>query len=314
MLPDIPPEPESYIADEEESKVSTTTTAVTDVDDPLFKRRQVLRDTVAHFQNLEWSKSIKSLALANVDRWNNVRKLEDRPSSFSRIQVFPGDWGDVTLHLTRMFGTKFTVLNMANAYVPGGGCDEGMPAQEENIWRRSDCRLRVPRRELSNQAEFRRYNRKTTNLINGPGLIDTHDTRTCIKGPEIGGRGEGYEWLPANEVFPFTEFRSAALDRRSYEHDPAKLSILEISIMQNKIRAQLDTLHRHNQRNIVLGAFGCGAFRNPAADVAQIYSEALEAYKDCNEFDVVAFAIYDAGYGPASNFDIFHQLLHNQKL
>jgi len=49
-------------------------------------------------------------------------------------------------------------------------------------------------------------------------------------------------------------------------------------------------------RHAVLGAFGCRAFRNPAKKVAYIYREEIAARRE--HFDVVAFAIFSAGYGP----------------
>jgi len=44
------------------------------------------------------------------------------------------------------------------------------------------------------------------------------------------------------------------------------------------------------------GAFGCGAFGNPAAAVAHLYREAIAAR--ARDFEFIAFAIYSAGYGP----------------
>jgi uncharacterized protein (TIGR02452 family) len=46
----------------------------------------------------------------------------------------------------------------------------------------------------------------------------------------------------------------------------------------------------------VLSAFGCGAFRNPAREVAQVYREEIAAREA--DFGLIAFAIYAAGYGP----------------
>ena len=43
-------------------------------------------------------------------------------------------------------------------------------------------------------------------------------------------------------------------------------------------------------------AFGCGAFCNPAEQVASAYKEALTAR--ASQFDVIAFGIFHAGYGP----------------
>ena len=63
-----------------------------------------------------------------------------------------------------------------------------------------------------------------------------------------------------------------------------------------RVSAQLDTLISKGVRHCVLSAFGCGAFQNPASYVAAAYREALEGR--AMSFDVVAFGIFHAGYGP----------------
>ena len=57
-------------------------------------------------------------------------------------------------------------------------------------------------------------------------------------------------------------------------------------------------------RHAVLGAFGCGAFKNPAFEVANFYRE--EIAKRTGDFSVLAFAIFSAGYGP-NNFTPFER-------
>ena len=56
-------------------------------------------------------------------------------------------------------------------------------------------------------------------------------------------------------------------------------------------------------------AFGCGAFRNPPAEVARIYSETLRKYAD--DLDVVVFAIFYPGYGEKDNFHAFAEVFKN---
>lgn len=63
---------------------------------------------------------------------------------------------------------------------------------------------------------------------------------------------------------------------------------------RRRIAAQFDTLRAHGLRRAVLGAFGCGAFGNPADRVARLYREELSA-RAC-DFSVVAFAITAPGY------------------
>ena len=71
---------------------------------------------------------------------------------------------------------------------------------------------------------------------------------------------------------------------------------------RKRVAAQLDTLIEQGVRHVVLSAFGCGAFRNPADEVAAVYRQELQ--KRSTKFDVVGFGIFHAGYGP-DNFAPF---------
>ena len=64
---------------------------------------------------------------------------------------------------------------------------------------------------------------------------------------------------------------------------------------RRRIAAQLDTLRAHGIRHAVLGAFGCGAFGNPAEQVAAIYRDEIAAR--AASFNAIDFAIRDAGAG-----------------
>jgi uncharacterized protein (TIGR02452 family) len=69
--------------------------------------------------------------------------------------------------------------------------------------------------------------------------------------------------------------------------------------------SQLDTCMAAGVRYVVLSAFGCGAFQNPSPIVAETYKQ--EVRKRIEHFDVVAFAIFHAGYGP-DNFGVFRDI------
>jgi Uncharacterized protein conserved in bacteria (DUF2263) len=256
-------------------------------DDPIrAARRAVLWETVAALEGTDrWQR----LAAQNLARW--AAEAQARPRTPARPRVIRGDWGEVTRELTRTWGTRFAALNMANPHVPGGGYVEGSVAQEENMFRRTDCHLAIEDSELERASE--RYRPEMTERIEGRHgrvVLDVERPRVCVRGAET-PRGErlGYDWLPDDEVFPFYELRAAAqICRDGVQFDPAEA--------RRRIAAQLDTLVDTGVRHAVLGAFGCGAFRNPAEVVARIYREELERRPE--GFECVVFAIYDAGYGP----------------
>ena len=98
----------------------------------------------------------------------------------------------------------------------------------------------------------------------------------------------------------FYELKSAADDLRG------QASSFNPTSMRKKIAAQLDTLIGNHVRQVVLSAFGCGAFLNPPTEVARIYREELEKRPD--QFDEVVFAIFYPGYG-ADNYAPFYSEL-----
>jgi len=261
------------------------------------RRLDVLRETVNAFERSNPPDRYQLLAAENLRRW---RSRHSPPTSEVRIEVRSDDWGVATRSLTIEHGECFAVLNMANAHVPGGGYLHGAAAQEENMFRRTDCHFRIG--EDERDPASRSYRPEMTRLISardGRVYLDTNRPRVCIRGPEDQLRDDlGYPWLPDDQVFPFFELRAAAQDLRDgsrFDSDDAR----------RRISAQLDTLSAQGIRHAVLGAFGCGAFRNPARQVAQIYSEEIRSRSA--DFTAIVFAIFAPGYGP-DNYTPFAEM------
>ena len=263
------------------------------------RRRRVLQETLARFEDQDGLQQgfFHRIADINLLRW---RKNRVAPPSKLCVEVHKGDWGVVTQSLTLKYGECFAALNMANAYYPGGGYVEGASAQEENMFRRTDCHFRIDYRQYDRDLD--RYRPEMTRLISaedGVVYLDTLRPRVCIRGPEDRGREDlGYDWLPENEIFPFFELCAAAQDL----YHPSEFDPVE---GRKRIAAQLDTLRYQGVRHAVLGASGCGAFRNPADLVAEIYREEID--KRAVDFSVIAFAIFSAGYGP-DNYTPFAEM------
>lgn len=259
----------------------------------LARRREVLRETLALLAN-GGRERLHALARDNLARWASARGPED-PAL--RVTVVPDDWGVAAARAIREAGRCFAVLNMANAFTPGGAYVEGTVAQEENMFRRTDCHESLSSAELDHELE--RYRPDMSVLISGLHgrvYLDVASARVCLRGPEVRTRPDlGYDLLPDDAVFPFYELRAAAddlRDGRTFDREG----------MARRIEAQLDTLREAGVRHAVLGAFGCGAFRNPASEVARLYRDALAA--DTRGLREVVFAVFAAGYGP-DNFTPF---------
>jgi hypothetical protein len=255
-------------------------------------RRAALLDTLQRMDGPNALANMNAAARRNVSRWS-----ENKTPPSRRIEVFPGDWGDVVQQCTIKSGVTYAAQNMAKAYGPGGGNTDGMVAQEENMFRRTSCHFYVSLCHMDPYREL--YRKEMTDLIEakqGEVYLDMKHIRVCIKGNEA----EGYPLLSEDMIFPFFELRAAADDLRGgvgFSQENCR----------RKIYAQLNTLKNNGVTHVVLSAFGCGAFRNPAVKVAMTYKEALEEPMFADFFVHVVFAIH-AGYGP-DNFTPFKAIL-----
>jgi uncharacterized protein (TIGR02452 family) len=73
-------------------------------------------------------------------------------------------------------------------------------------------------------------------------------------------------------------------------------------VMTKRFNKVLNSAIENNQRNIILGAWGCGVFKNPPEVNAQIFKNVINRYPTF--FDDVIFAIPDD-----KNFQIFKDIL-----
>jgi hypothetical protein len=159
------------------------------------------------------------------------------------------------------------------------------------MFRRTNCHFCIGEDEYD--VGLDRYIPEMTQLLSavkGTVYLDTERPRVCIRGPEDRSRHDlGYPWLADDQVFPFYELRAAAQDLR----DGSSFNAEEA---RRRIAAQLDTLRARGVRHAILSAFGCGAFQNPAPQVARIYKDEIDQRRE--DFSVIAFAIFAPGYGP----------------
>ena len=273
------------------------------------KRIEILIDTLGKFET-ETTKYYE-LAKKNMLKW--CKKVTPRDPKGLEVIVVERDWGEMALQCTKKYGSIFACLNMANSRKPGGGYEHGAAAQEENMFRRTNCHFSIDQNMLilNEQKTSYGYTPEMQALISAKKGITylAYHPRICIKDKEtydeddVDLKNFGYTDLSNDNIFLFYELRCAAayLDIKN----GAKFEKEE---MRKRIEAQFTTLKINGIRHAIMSAFGCGAFHNPPNEVAELYKECLERYK--NDFDVIAFPIYYAGYGP-NNYPDFRQILLN---
>jgi uncharacterized protein (TIGR02452 family) len=68
---------------------------------------------------------------------------------------------------------------------------------------------------------------------------------------------------------------------------------------RNKIRTLFRVAKINKKTKLVLGAFGCGAYGNPPALVADLFKEILEEPEFKGAFDEICFAILEDKNSPS---------------
>jgi len=298
------------------------------------QRSQIYQQTKQILETKE--ERLRELANLNMARWermstesNNDKVLTSESKLGMNVYLVSMDTLDCAQRLTMLYGKTFAVLNMANAFRVGGGYLGGSGAQEENIFRRTSVSFEIEDYH-TNSNDPRHYAEEMTDLINADDVNELVYMNTnwsvCFRTSERFATGniKGYDFMASSEVFPFYELRSAALNKNALMFEIQKnvvyskkqwwSSFVSVHMDEQKIkvdtvrriRAQLNTCVTFGVRHVVLSAFGCGAFGQDPSMVAEVYRELLinEFY---DSFDVIAFAIYYAGFGE-DNYKVFvHQ-------
>lgn len=183
-------------------------------------------------------------------------------------------------------GYNPAVLNLANRYNPGGGVLNGSRAQEETLCRRSNLYLSLV--QFSPYAGICGVGQREEQYplaldfggIYSPGvtvfrLDDTH----------------GY----AGMTHPYRAgfITVAGINRPDLTPDGEEIVPRLVPAVKNKLRTILRIGLDNGHDALVLGALGCGAFRNPPAHVARLFHEVFLEPEFANKFRRVVFAILD---------------------
>lgn len=195
------------------------------------------------------------------------------------------------------------VLNFASATNPGGGVLGGSSAQEECL-----CRVSTLYNCLNTKDCWDKYynpNRAEANVLHNNNIIYTPKV--------IGFKDDDYHVLDESEYFYVDVISCAAPNLREKpnngwcnqgeSNNSVTISDEELfEIHKKRARYILNIAAVNKIRNLVLGAFGCGAFKNNPEVVAKAYKEVLNEFD--GTFENIEFAIYCKSY-ETQNYDIF---------
>jgi uncharacterized protein (TIGR02452 family) len=194
--------------------------------------------------------------------------------------------------------TKVLALNFASAKNPGGGFLNGSAAQEESLARASglyECIVQM--------KEMYDYNRKLGTALYSDYMIYSPAV-PVFKDDSCNLLDRYY-----NCSFITMPAVNAGVVR---EREPQNRKLITIT-MERRIEKVLAVAVSNAYEIIVLGAFGCGVFKNDPEDIANLFKRVLTGNKFNGQFRKVVFAIYDRN-PKGSNITAFRKVLLNESL
>lgn len=179
-------------------------------------------------------------------------------------------------------GKKVCVLNFASAKNPGGGVKRGSNAQEESICRCSTLYQCITTDEMyHNFYKRHRY------------MKDTLYNDDCIYTPAVKvfkTDSNLPEPLKEDQWWGVDVITCAAPNLSSVRRDTSNISEEQLRLLYTSRFSRIFELAIMNGVDVlILGAFGCGCFKNDPKLVADVFAELTTKYRKC--FDVIEYAV-----------------------
>ncbi|MBE6869241.1 MAG: TIGR02452 family protein [Ruminococcus albus] len=186
--------------------------------------------------------------------------------------------------------TEPMVMNFANAHNPGGGFRLGASAQEESLCRCSTLYSSITSKTAS---VMYRYNNTHLSKVESDYMLFSPEV-WVIRSSDLKLKADPFKVSVI--TIPAPNRRGAAF--------LASDSLIE-STMTSRIRIMLHIAAFHGCKELVLGAWGCGAFGNSPQKVSGYFRKVLidEGYEKC--FTHIVFAVY--GKTDGKNFTAFRE-------
>lgn len=260
------------------------------------KRIDIFEDTINQIKNIEQLKQYTENSKKNTILYKEdyIFDLPNNPNLNGTIKVINSRTFKACNELENV-----VVLNFASATNPGGGVKTGSKAQEECLCRCSTLYPCLTQNHLFN--DFYKYHRDRHNIFYTNRIIYTPNItifKEDIEEPKLMAMENWYQVDVITSSAP-----NLRLIEKFNENELLKL-------LKSRIERIIQIAIVNRKQNIILGAFGCGVFKNPPYLVARAFKEVLDIYR--NYFDNIIFAILitdESNQIENNNFNIFSKIL-----
>lgn len=273
---------------------------------------EIFQDTIRRIETDKVLSESVNHSIANQVFYSGNSVLDTYDLSKDRIHHFihPANirvTRNSTFNAARAYPGKVCVLNFASATNPGGGVDKGASAQEECL-----CRCSTLYKCLNTEGMkevFYNPHRKTGTPLHNDDIIYTPGVSVI--------KNDSYNSLFVHSKVNVITCAAPNLritPTNAYNHENGegiKVSDDELyQIHKERARKILACAAVHGNETVILGAFGCGAFKNPPAIVARAYRDVINEQFLYN-FSNIEFAVYCSH--DDTNFRVFEQILGNME-
>ena len=198
--------------------------------------------------------------LQNCTKYRNTQVIVTNYSTIEAAILYHKQYDNLSI----------CILNFADSTKPGGGYLNGRSPQEETI-----CRQTLLYPTLVGNQMYK-------DNIENNAKIEGSDT--MIYSPNVLViRDNEYKFI--NQKFCINVISSPAVDNRKNVWNAHKL-------MESRIRKIIQLAAYKGNRILILGAFGCGIFKNDPHQIAKIFYKVLIKEKMKDYFQFVIFPIY----------------------
>ena len=189
-------------------------------------------------------------------------------------------------------GKKVCVLNFASATNPGGGVVNGSSAQEECICR---CTTLYPCLNSDQMWNvFYKPHRKSANPLYNNDCICTPNVCVFKSDTNFPEPLPKEDWWSVNILTcaaPNLRERPSNMMNPYAGNEAAKITPSELeTLLTSRIRRIFEVAVSNENEVLILGAFGCGAFRNPPEIVARVFNNVMQDFL-CY-FETIEYAVY----------------------
>jgi uncharacterized protein (TIGR02452 family) len=227
------------------------------------------------------ARAVAGTVLYRPGDYETLNPLEAGGSAPALLEVSAETTAEAARRLVESDGiARVAALNFASAKNPGGGFLGGAKAQEEDLARCSAlyaCQV--------TQRAYYAANRATASMLYTDHLIYSPDVPFF--------RDERHELLRAPFIVSVITSPAPNAGAALGRGEASRVR----STLERRAEQVLRVAAHHGHRVLVLGAWGCGVFRNEPHVVADVFAQLLSNGALARAFTRVVFAIYDRTKG-----------------